>query len=142
MVQLRQLKNRSLAVAAQAAIMVSPAARSVRAVSAALDGSGDRDAASGETRTYMVMLLVGAPVLIDARLSRNFLEQAQRLGGEMAHALVTLTRTPGAAAHEAARLDDAVQGLRTASAPLLQRLSPAERSAAEGGDGQPGGPHS
>ena len=58
-VRRRQLKAQSLAIAAQAGIMVSQAARSVRAVSGALDGSGDRDSAADELRTYMMMLLVG-----------------------------------------------------------------------------------
>ena len=43
----------------------------------------------------MMMLLVGAPVLIDAIVSRNFLEQAQALGGEMARALAAMARTSG-----------------------------------------------
>lgn len=42
----RQNKQRAHAVAAQAAIMAAQAARSAQAVSALLDGSGDRDAAS------------------------------------------------------------------------------------------------
>ena len=45
----------------------------------------------------MMMLLVSAPVLIDATVSRNFLEQAQALGGEMARALAATRRTPGQA---------------------------------------------
>jgi hypothetical protein len=124
----RQLRSQSQAIAAQAAIMVTQAARSVRAVSGALDGSGDRDAA-GEVRTYLMMLLVGAPVLIDAQVSRTFLEQAQRLGGEMAFSLAATTKTQNASAARRGRLDDAVQRLRTASVPLLQVLSPEERSA-------------
>jgi hypothetical protein len=131
-VRRRQLRGQSLAIAAQAGIMVNQAARSVRAVSAALTGSGDRDAAADEVRTYMMMLLVGAPVLIDARVSRNFLEQAQHLGGEMAHSLTTMSKTHTAPAHASERLDHAVQQLRTASTPLLQLLSPDERSAATG----------
>ena len=35
----------------------------------------------------MMMLLVAAPVLIDAKVSRDFLEQAQVLGGELARAM-------------------------------------------------------
>jgi hypothetical protein len=122
----RQIQDRSRAVAAQAAIMVEQASRTTRSVSAALDGPGDRGAAADEVRTYMIMLLVGAPVLIDARVSRNFLEQAQHLGGEMARALTAAARTPGAA-QSSARLDDAVRRLRTASTPLLQQLNPEER---------------
>jgi hypothetical protein len=133
-VRRRQIRGQSLAIAAQAAIMVSQAARSVRAVDGALDGSGDRNAASDEVRTYMMMLLVGAPVLIDARISRNFLEKAQRLGGEMAHALSTRSKHPTTPARSRERLEHAVDGLRTAATPLLQLLSPEERSAATGED--------
>ena len=126
-VRLRQINSRARAVAAQAAIMVNQAIRSSQAVSQALAGSGERDAAGDEVRTYMMMLLVGAPVLIEATVSRNFLEQAQSLGGEMAHALAATARTPGQTSYPAARLDDAVQRLRTASTPLLQVFDPETR---------------
>ena len=132
----RQFKDRSLAVAAQTAIMLGQATRSSKAVSAALDGSGDRGTASDEVRTYMIMLLVGAPVLIDARVSRNFLEQAQHLAGEMAHALTTMAKTPDNNVRSSARLGDAIGRLRAASAPLLQLLSPEERAAAGGDESQ------
>ena len=126
-VRLRQINGRARAVAAQAAIMVNQAIRSTQAVSQALAGSGDRDAAGEELRTYMMMLMVGAPVLIDAMVSRNFLEQAQALGGEMARALAATRRAPGQAGYPAGRLDDAVQRLRTASTPLLHVLDPETR---------------
>jgi hypothetical protein len=126
-VRLRQIKGRARAVAAQAAILVNQAIRSAQAVSQALAGTGDRDAAGDEFRTYMMMVLVGAPVLMDAAVSRTFLEQAQALGGEMARALTATSRTPGQASYPASRLDDAVQRLRTASTPLLQVLDPETR---------------
>jgi len=132
--RLRQINDRSRAVAAQAAIMVNQAIRSSQAVSHALANSGDRDAAGDEFRTYMMMLLVGAPVLIDAKASRNFLEQAQYLGGEMA---IVLGVTPGRPSHANAsttRLDEAVQRLKDASAPLLQVLDPETRAAVRGED--------
>ena len=132
--RLRQINDRSRAVAAQAAIMVNQAIRSSQAVSQALANSGDRDAAGDEFRTYMMMLLVGAPVLIDAKASRNFLEQAQYLGGEMA---IVLGVTPGRPSHANAsttRLDEAVQRLKEASAPLLQVLDPETRAAVRGED--------
>jgi hypothetical protein len=133
-VRRRQLRARSQAIAAQAAIMVTQASRSVRAVSGALDGSGDRDGAADEVRTYLMMLLIGAPVLIDDRTSRSFLEQAQHLGAEMARSLVMMTKNQNAKEESGKRLDDAVSGLRTASAPLLQSLSPEARSAVSAGD--------
>jgi hypothetical protein len=128
----RQVNDRSRAVAAQAAIMMSQAARSSKAVSSALNGSGDPAAASDEVRNYMIILLLGAPVLIDAKVSRNFLEEAQHLGGEMARMLTTMAKKPDAAAASSARLDDAVERLRAASTPLLQPLNPEERIAADG----------
>lgn len=132
-VRLRQISSRARAVAAQAALIVGQAARSSRAVSGALAGSGDREAAADEFRTYMMMLLVSAPVLIDAQVSRNFLEQAQALAGEMARVLVA---KPGQDGHLADRIDDAVQRLRTASDPLLGVLDPETRRAVRGD--QPG----
>jgi hypothetical protein len=124
-VRLRQINGRSRAVAAQAAIIMGQASRSSQAVSAALDGSGDRDAARDEVRTYMIMLLVGAPVLIEARASRAFLEQAQRLSGVMARSLSATA--PGAASTWSSRLGDGVARLRATMDPLLQALNSEER---------------
>jgi len=129
-VRRRQLRDRSRAVAAQAAIMMGQAARTSRALSAVLSGTGDRTAAFDEVRTYMIMLLVGAPVLIEGKVSRVFLEQAQRLGGEMARVLqATSADSRGPATLPTDRLDGAVAGLRAASAPLLRVLNPEERAA-------------
>ena len=133
-VRLRQINDRARAVAAQAAIMVNQAIRSSQAVSQTLANSGDRDAAGDEFRTYMMMLLVSAPVLIDAKASRNFLEQAQYLGGEMARVLGVTAGPPGQAGFSTTRLDDAVQRLKAASAPLLQVLDPETRTAVRGED--------
>jgi hypothetical protein len=49
-------------------------------VSSVTGGSGDRGDASDGFRTYMMMLLVSAPVLIDDSVARRFLEQAQYFG--------------------------------------------------------------
>jgi hypothetical protein len=131
-VRRRQLNARSRAIAAQAAFMLGQAMRSSRAVSAALDGSGDRGDATDEVRTYMVMLMVGAPVLIDANISRVFLEHAQRLGAEMVRALAS--KASGKADGWSKRLDDATAQLRTTAAPLLALLNTAEQAAATGQD--------
>jgi hypothetical protein len=131
-VRMRQRRDRSRAVAAQAAILLAQAARTSHAVSAALDGSGERDAASDELRTYMMMLLVGAPVLIDDRLSRSFLEQAQHLAAELGRSLGVPARAPGRAAHPEAHPEDAMRRLRTAAAPLLQALTTDQQAAAAG----------
>ncbi len=122
-VKLRQINDRARAVAAQAAIVTGQAIRSAQAISRMLADPGSHDAAGDEFRTYMMMLLVAAPVLIDARTSRNFLEQAQALGGEMVRALAAV-RPGGSGGYSPGRLDDAVRRLRDASSPLLQVLDP------------------
>jgi hypothetical protein len=134
-VRLRQLNNRARAVAAQAAIIMTQAERALRSVSQAVAPGAhesDRDAAADEVRTYMMMLLVGAPVLIDAQVSRNFLEQAQVVGGLMAVSLGMTAKSSGRAASKDARLDDAVQRLRDASNPLLAVLDPETQAAVRG----------
>jgi hypothetical protein len=92
------------------------------------------DAALDEFRTYTVMLLAAAPVLIDAEMSRTFLEQAQHLDGEMARALNVLARAPGQEDASATRLVNAVQELKSASTPLLHELAPEMLSAVRGDD--------
>jgi hypothetical protein len=134
-VSLRQVNARARAVAAQAAIIMTQAMRASRAVSqATAEGAGpdDRDTAGDELRTYMMMLLVGAPVLIDVKVSRAFLEQAQVVAGEMARALGVTARSLGPGTLADARLDDAVQQLRSASTPLLQVLDPETQAAIRG----------
>jgi hypothetical protein len=133
-VLLRQDNSRARAVAVQVAIMMTQANRASQAVSQVLAGSGDRDTAVEEFRTYTMMLLAVAPVLIDAKTSRNFLEQAQHLDGEMARALSVLATAPGQGNFSATRLDDAVQALKSASTPLLQNLNPEMQSAVRGDD--------
>jgi hypothetical protein len=128
----RQNRQRGHAVAAQAAIMATQAARSVKAVSALLNGSGDRDAAADGFRTYMMILLVGAPVLINDPIARRFLEQAQYLGGLMARTLSAIDKAPDGAPMPSNGLGGAVQQLQSAAAPLLQLLSPDTRAAIAG----------
>ena len=128
-VRLRQGKSRGRAVAIQVAILMTQANIASRAVSQVLAGSGGRDMAYEEFRTYTMMVLAVAPVLIDARTSRNFLERAQDLDASMAQALRVLATAPGQEKFLAAQLDDTLQALKSASTPLLQNLTPELRSA-------------
>jgi hypothetical protein len=123
----RQARQRGHAVAAQAAILVAEAVRSAGAVSSVIKGSDDRAAASDGFRTYTMMLLIAAPVLMDDPVARHFLEQAQYLGGVMARALAITGRPPDGAAVPGEVLDDAVRQLQSAAAPFLQLLSPGMR---------------
>ena len=133
-VRLRQGSSRARAVAVQVVILMTQANRASQAVSQVLALPGDRDAAYEEFRTYTMMVLAVAPILIDDKTTRNFLEQSQNLDGEMARALSVLGTAPGQGKFPASRLDDAVKALDTASAPLLQNLGPEIRSAVRGDD--------
>lgn len=124
---MRQTAQRGHAVAAHAAIMLAQGARSAQAVSAVIDGSGDRGAASDGFRMYMVMLLVGAPALMEDPVTLDFLEQAQHLGGVMGRTLAAIDSRPASDAPPGDSLDDAVQRLQSAAAPLLALLSPETR---------------
>ena len=74
------------------------------------------------------MLLIGAPVMIDDPVARHFLEQAQDLGAELTLTLEwTHSSTGGAPVPGDRRLDDAMEQLQSAAAPLLQPLKPEVR---------------
>ena len=136
-VRVRQLKDRAAATAAQAAILMAQAARARQNVSAVMNGTGDRDAALDEVRTYMTILSISAPVLIDARVSRTFLEQAQRLAAELARGLASAAKASGeTGAASDSRLEDSFGRLRSAAAPLLEMLTAEQQSAARGGESQ------
>lgn len=122
LVRQRQFNDRSHAVAAQVAILMAQASNASESISSALDGSGDPAAASDAVRTYMMMLLVVAPILIEDPRSRGLLEQAQLLGGEMVRVQRALAQTHDPTAISHSRLDDAAAQLRAAATPLLQPI--------------------
>lgn len=124
----RQLRDRATAIAAQAAIVMTQAARVAQSAGAMLDGTGDTEAAGDDLRAYGTMLLIAAPQLIDAPMSRTFLEEAQRLASEMARDLHA-HRRGSTGERERARLDAAVERMRQASRPLLEILSADQRQA-------------
>jgi hypothetical protein len=131
-VRFHQVKNRSQATAAQAAIVMAQGTRSAKAVTVFLQKPDDRDAASDEVRTYLTMVLFAAPILIDAALSRRFLEQAQHLGAELARAFSTDLHDPNAVSATQARIDTAASGVRNAAEPLVQVLDAQQLEAASG----------
>lgn len=126
-VRARQLKGRAQATAAQAALLVAQADRSVQSVSNVLVLGSDKESAGEEVRTYMAMLLLAGPVLIDADKPRRFLECAQQLGGELALALGHIGDGPRS--DTKARIDAALEEVRSASKPLLRHLNFEQRLA-------------
>ena len=127
LLNLRQDRQQRHAVAVQAAIVMAQAAELAKDVSSVTGGSGDRHAAAEADRTYALMLLISAPVFIDDPVARSFLEQAQDFGGEMTRTLALAHGSADGAAGPGGRLDDAMQQLQRAAAPLLQLLSPKTR---------------
>lgn len=131
----RRIRDQSRAVAAQAAVVLAEAERATDAVMRASQSDDDRDEASGELRTYGQMLLGSAPLLIDAKVSRAFLECAQRVAALLSRAL----RATGDKEIEQAkaRLDDGIQQLREAAAPLLRALNREQRAAVTSDESDP-----
>jgi hypothetical protein len=121
----RQVRSQSRAVAAQAAIIVGQATRTVDVLKGASRSDEDKDAAGEELRTYTQMLLTSAPVLINAQHPRAFLETAQRFAGQLFRAV----HDGRAGSATVARLDDSLAELRAAATPLLAALSSQQRAA-------------
>ena len=127
----RTIKGRAHATAAHAVIVLAQATRACTAVIAVRDGVGERQVASDEFRAYLGMLLTAAPVLLEAKLSQTFLEQAQHLGAQLNRALKNATNADSVlATQEKTHLDDAIHSLRVAAAPLLSVLNPDQLHAA------------
>jgi hypothetical protein len=135
-IRYRQIQGQSRAIGAHAAIMLSQARGAVEATVAVRDQHGDRAAAGDAVRTYLLVLLVGAPVLIQEPRARRFLEQAQVLAAELGRILSPADVDALPPSAFAGGLDEAVKQLREAAAPLLAALSAEERSAVTDGTDQ------
>ncbi len=135
--RMREVKNQSRAIAAQAAIIVAQAKRAAEAVTQSSSTEDARQEASDELRTYTQMLLTSAPVLIDAAAPRTFLEAAQRVAAQ----LFRVFRDAGdkRLGQTKTELDDAVELLQRAAAPLLEALNREQRTAVSSDQGDPGG---
>jgi hypothetical protein len=128
----RKIKGQSRAVGVQAAVIVAQAGRAADAITRTSPSDEDRDEASQELRTYMQMLLTSAPILIEARDSRAFLEVAQQTAGELFRAM--RVRAADESADVSARIDAAVEQLHAASAPVVVELNREERAAVASSD--------
>jgi hypothetical protein len=126
---LRQQRERLRATAAHAAMLLSQAVRATNAVLARANSS-DHTTASDELRTYMIMLMIGAPILIDSKSPRAFLEDAQTLGGMLVRVRDAESPSSMRSGPSDAQLEEALRQLKMTAAPLLARLTAAERTAA------------
>lgn len=121
----RQLRERASTVAVQAMIVYGQARRASNAL---LVGSEDPDAsdasdASSEARTLASMLLTASPSLFDDPVARLFLEDIQRLAGDLYRALEAAAGAPSDTARE--RLATQMRQVHSSAGPLVARL-PAE----------------
>jgi hypothetical protein len=128
----RKIKDQSRAVGVQAAVIVAQAGRAADAITRTSPSDEDRDEASQELRTYMQMLLTSAPILIEARDSRAFLEVAQQTAGELFRAL--RVRGDDENADVSGRVAAAIEQLQSAAAPVVVQLNREERAAVASGD--------
>jgi hypothetical protein len=126
---IRQERERFRATAAQASMVLSQAIRATRAVLACVT-SGNRTAASDELRTYMIMLMIAAPILIESKTPRVFLEDAQTLGGMLVQVQHSESQSSGKTVTSDTQLEEALQQLKVAAAPLFAPLTAEERTAA------------
>jgi hypothetical protein len=126
---IRRDRERFRATAAQASMVLGQAIRTTRAV-LVRSTSGDRTTAADELRTYMIMLMLAAPILIDSRTPRTFLEQAQKLAGMLVQAQHPESQLSCKAVPSDEQLEEAVQQLKTKATPLLTPLTAEERTAA------------
>jgi hypothetical protein len=127
--RIRRDRERFRATAAQASMVLGQAIRTTRAVLACTI-SGDRTPASDELRTYMIMLMIAAPILIDSRTPRAFLEDAQTLAGMLAKVQHSESRSPFKTVPSRAQLEEALQQLKITAAPSFAPLTAEERTAA------------
>lgn len=126
---IRQLRRQARAIGVQAAVLISQAQRTADAIADLGPSSDEREAAADELRTYTVMLLTSAPLLIDATGARAFLERGQRVGVQLSRVLRATGAPPDQQRPAPVRLDEEIELLRQAAAPLLSVLSPEERAA-------------
>src|ERR1700739_992855 len=122
---IRRDRERFRATAAQASMVLGQAIRTTRSVLARTP-SGDRTAASDELRTYMIMLMIAAPILIDSKTPRAFLEDAQTLAGMLLQGQHPELRSPSKTVPSDVQLDEALQQLKITAAPLLAPLTAEE----------------
>lgn len=129
----RKIRDQSRAVGVQASVIVVQAGRAADAITRASPTDEDRDEAAQELRTFMQMLLTSAPVLIEAKAARTFLEAAQQTAGELFAAL--RTRAEDETADIGTQVDAALARLQDAAAPVVVELNREERAAVTTDDG-------
>jgi hypothetical protein len=115
----RQRRERATSVAVQGMIVYTQAVRAY----AALTGAGTDESDLGEEmRSLANMILTASPSLFDDPQARVFLENLQRLAGEMVRTIPSSGLVSGQPSDDRAQLAAAMSAVRTSRLPLLARL--------------------
>jgi hypothetical protein len=115
----RQRRERATSVAVQGMIVYTQAVRAY----AALTGTGTDESDLGEEmRSLANMILTASPSLFDDPQARVFLENLQRLAGEMVRTIPSSGLVSGQPSDDRAQLAAAMSAVRTSRLPLLARL--------------------
>jgi hypothetical protein len=115
----RQRRERATSVAVQGMIVYTQAVRAY----AALTGAGTDESDLGEEmRSLANMILTASPSLFDDPQARVFLENLQRLAGEMVRTIPSSGLVSGQPSDDRAQLAAAMSAVQTSRLPLLARL--------------------
>jgi len=115
----RQRRERATSVAVQGMIVYTQAVRAY----AALTGTGTDESDLGEEmRSLANMILTASPSLFDDPQARVFLENLQRLAGEMVRTIPSSGLVSGQPSDDRAQLAAAMSAVQTSRLPLLARL--------------------
>jgi len=129
----RQRRERATSVAVQGMIVYSQAVRAYEALTGAgaKDGSESSTDLGEEMRSLASMILTASPNLFDDPQARVFLENLQRVAGEMLRTLPTTGLTSGEPSARQASLAAAMSALSASRLPLLARLPAQYRSSVD-----------
>ena len=125
--RMRQVKGQSRVVSVQAAVIVAQIRRAAEAVRRTSGNEEAREEAFEELRNAIQMLFTSSPVLIDAKISRAFLEAAQRTVGRLFQAARSIA--DGDTTTVDADIDAALAQLQEAASPLVASLNREQRAA-------------
>ena len=78
----------------------------------------------------MIMLMIAAPILIESKTPRAYLEDAQTLAGMLVHVQHSESQSSFKTVPSDAQLEEALRQLKITAAPLLAPLTAEERTAA------------
>jgi len=119
----RQRRERGTSVAVQGMIVYGQAVRAYSALTGARpDGSESSADLGEEMRSLASMLLTASPNLFDDPQARVFLENLQRLAGEMLRTMSASGSLSDKPSADRAQLAAAMSAVQTSRLPLLARL--------------------